>query len=185
MAQMSTTTTSDTEGIEDMERRRLQPSPEPLAPVEGSEPNRNENRRNVTAGSGNGSIVAEGNNVRENGNGNTPSERTRNENGNNVVPTLEQRIAACLQGGDIGADQLAELIAETREAVATASIAAEAARARAYDPAIVDRRARRDMEQSDHLARRLRLALPQLHGKLAKLHNAAEYREWLTDFELI
>ena len=47
------------------------------------------------------------------------------------------------------------------------------------------RRARRDMEQADHLAKRLRLALPQLQSKLQKLHNAAEYREWVTEFDAV
>ena len=36
-----------------------------------------------------------------------------------------------------------------------------------------------DMEQADHLARRLRLALPQLQSKQQKLHDAAEYRQWV------
>ena len=75
------------------------------------------------------------------------------------APGLEQRIADAL-AGDIAADQLAELIADTRTAITQASAAAEAARARAYDPAIVDPTARRSMEAADHLARRLRLALP-------------------------
>jgi hypothetical protein len=124
------TISTDTEGIEDMERRRLQPSlPEP--------------------------------------------------------PGLEHRIAACLQDGDIAADKLGELIAEARSAITAASIAAEAARARAYDPAIVDRRARRDMEQADHLARRLRLALPQLQTKQQKLREVEEYREWLAEFDAV
>ena len=100
-------------------------------------------------------------------------------------PGLEHRIANALQGNDIGADQVGELIAETREAVAAASVAAEQARARAYDPAVIDPRAHRDMERADHLARRLRLALPQLQSKLQKLHNAEEYRQWATDFDLV
>jgi hypothetical protein len=98
---------------------------------------------------------------------------------------LEHRIASALNGSGLASEPLAELIAETREAVATASVAAEQARARAYDPAVIDRRAHRDMERADHVARRLRLALPQLQNKLQKLHDAAEYREWSVQFDAV
>jgi hypothetical protein len=100
-------------------------------------------------------------------------------------PGLEHSIAACLQGGDISADKLGELISETREAVAAASAAAEIARSRAFDPAVIDPRAARDMARSDHVAKRLRLALPQLQNKLQKLHDAAEYQQWVTEFDRI
>ena len=121
------TISTDAEGIDDMQRRRLQPPPDGLEP----------------------------------------------------------RIADALNGHDIGADALAELIAGTRTAITAASAAAEAARARAYDPAIVDPSARRRMEQADHLARRLRLAMPQLQSKQQKLHDAEEYRQWVTEFDAV
>ena len=97
---------------------------------------------------------------------------------------LEQRIADAL-AGDIAADQLAELIADTRTAIGQASAAAEAARARAYDPAIVDPTARRSMEAADHLARRLRLALPRLETAALRQRNAQEYATWAAEFDAI
>jgi hypothetical protein len=97
---------------------------------------------------------------------------------------LEQRIADAL-AGDIAADQLTELIAATREAVAAASAAAEQARARAYDPAIVDPTARRSMEAADHLSRRLRLALPRLESCHIRQRNAQEYASWATQFDAV
>jgi hypothetical protein len=98
---------------------------------------------------------------------------------------LEHRIASALNGSGLASVQLGELIAEVRTAVTAANAAAETAKARYLDPAIIDPDARRVMEDADHLSRRLRLALPRLETCHIRRVNSETYNAWAQQFDVV
>ena len=66
----------------------------------------------------------------------TANQTTPKQQGANEPRSLENRIADALTAPDITADAVADLIAETEDAIVAAGAAVEAERVKAYDPAL-------------------------------------------------
>jgi hypothetical protein len=102
-------------------------------------------------------------------------------------PSLEQRIAAALSAADVKSSDLADLIAETESAIATAAKTAEEERAKALDPALSPdpKAAREAMEDAEFTRDRLKTLLPRLQARYGEVC-AAEYEvAWREDFERV
>jgi predicted transcriptional regulator len=98
---------------------------------------------------------------------------------------LEQRIVAALTSADITSTDLADLIAETESAIATADKTAEEERAKALDPALSpDPKAAREAMQDAEFSRdRLKTLLPRLQARHKQLQ-AKEYEaRWYAELE--
>jgi hypothetical protein len=100
----------------------------------------------------------------------------------NPTPTLEQKIAAALNGADIASADLGQLLVETEAGIAAADKAAEEERARALDPALSPdpRKARQAMEDAIFCRDRLKTLQPRLqaqHQEVLAREYAARWRE--------
>jgi hypothetical protein len=103
----------------------------------------------------------------------------------NKPPTLEQNVAAALSAADVKSSDLADLIAETESAIATADKTAEEERAKALDPALSpDPKAAREAMQDAEFSRdRLKTLLPRLQARHKQLQ-AKEYEaRWYAELE--
>jgi hypothetical protein len=103
----------------------------------------------------------------------------------NKPPTLEQKVAAALSAADVKSSDLADLIAETESAIATADKTAEEERAKALDPALSpDPKAAREAMQDAEFSRdRLKTLLPRLQARHKQLQ-AKEYEaRWYAELE--
>jgi hypothetical protein len=95
---------------------------------------------------------------------------------NNNQTVLEKKIAEALLAEEISESSvLATLIKEVESAAAGADQAVEAARQRAFDPAVLDPGARGAVHDAEYLSQRLRAAVPRLQARLAEAEAVEHY----------
>jgi predicted transcriptional regulator len=101
--------------------------------------------------------------------------------------SLESRIASSLVSDDIKSSDLAKLITETEDAIATADKAAEEERERALDPiASPDAtKARETMQAAEFTRDRLKTVRPRLQKRHNELQELEYYAAWKADFERV
>jgi hypothetical protein len=98
---------------------------------------------------------------------------------------LEQRLAKALSDESVTSSMLAELIAETGEAITLADKDAEEIRVRALDPALSPNlsKARAAIEDAQFAANRLRTLQPRLVKRLAHTQYREAHAKWLASYE--